>query len=36
MRQGRASDLKVQIDRAERMNETELAELRGEIKVIIL
>lgn len=32
MRQGLAHDLKVKIDRAERMNESELAELRLDIK----
>lgn len=33
MRQGLASDLKIQIDRAEKMSEEELAALRLEIKV---
>ena len=34
MRQGLAHDLKVKIDRAERMSEKDLADLRLDIKVI--
>ena len=34
MRQGLAAGLKVQIDRSERMNDAELAELRTDIKVV--
>ena len=33
MRQGKAADLRRQVDRAERMTETEVSDLRAEVKV---
>lgn len=33
MRQGKATELKIKIDRAEKMSEPELAQLRTDIKV---
>lgn len=33
MRQGNATELKIKIDRAEKMSEPELAQLRTDIKV---
>lgn len=35
MRQKRAVELKVKVDRSDNMNEQELSELRSEIKVCI-
>jgi len=36
MRQGQASALKTKIDRAEKMGETELSQLRSDIKVSVI